>query len=617
MTAAIAGFVQGLFQGADWREGREDRARKRKIEDELLAQDRQRFEWEKGDQAYQLEQRGAAREDRAFEVSERKRALNKRSAEEAAWNATVDELMGAAAPAQIGAASPPRPVPQSPASVQVPAQAVPFSTPRPEDRAQLGYGVAGDVVRGAAERENVAGDPAADRLGMPQQSGGAAMPDARPAQAMSAGPAFEQTGRNPAVLPGISIMDLGIEASQKNAAAQAAAAGPDFEQSGRRDRTAGERRALGVWDAVKETSGSIAGAAKDTFVGGLNTYGAAVGAPASSTVKEIGGLAASAVGATGAGAAAMDSADQDRKRAQDWLKARRVQGAAPAPAASPAAVAPGGQKPETVASPAPVPQAGADRLAFSQVPKTQEGTPMVSLSMGRELGILGKDGAVKATPSQRGKAATGFVSSYQREKMPAIVQHYLRNGEVEKAQAFEEWMQDRGVKQGMKAWASAVHAFSLNDIDGVLDGLAEANNAPNYYDDGLSVIREKSKPIYAGNGDLLGVSITWRNDATGEEFAQNVEGINDLMAVGVGLLAPEKAFEIGWSATVGAKKTKPKAINPKDVMAAVESRSLSDPAFAALPFEQRERITTEAFSRIQGDQGSTYSTEDVPLDLME
>lgn len=242
---------------------------------------------------------------------------------------------------------------------------------------------------------------------------------------------------------------------------------------------------------------------------------------------------------------------------------------------------------------------------------------MVSLSMGRELGILGKDGAVKATPSQRGKVATGFVSSYQREKMPAIVQHYLRNGEVEKAQAFEEWMQDRGVKQGMKAWASAVHAFSLNDIDGVLDGLAEANNAPNYYDDGLSVIREKSKPIYAGNGDLLGVSVAWRNDATGEEFTQNVEGINDLMAVGVGLLAPEKAFEIGWSATVGAKKTKPKALNPKDVMTAIESRSLSDPAFAALPFEERERITTEAFARIQGDQAPAYSTEDVPLDLME
>ena len=138
-----------------------------------------------------------------------------------------------------------------------------------------------------------------------------------------------------------------------------------------------------------------------------------------------------------------------------------------------------------------------------------------------------------------------------------------------------------------------------------------------YADDGYSVDRSKSRLVYADNGDLLGAQITFIDDGSGKEFVQNFEGINDLMAVGWGMLAPEKQFELGWAATYGAKKPDQFKIDPAKVMDAIESRSLMDPAFAALPAEQKEQVMVEAFRRMATGATGAIQDGEVPVDPLD
>lgn len=67
----FGGFVSGVFQGMDWREGRDERARLRKIRDE-------RLEWDREDRAY-------TRGRRALEAEETERARRQRDEDLAAF----------------------------------------------------------------------------------------------------------------------------------------------------------------------------------------------------------------------------------------------------------------------------------------------------------------------------------------------------------------------------------------------------------------------------------------------------------------------------------------------------------------------------------------------------
>jgi hypothetical protein len=174
----------------------------------------------------------------------------------------------------------------------------------------------------------------------------------------------------------------------------------------------------------------------------------------------------------------------------------------------------------------------------------------------------------------------------------------MRQGDPEKAKLWIEWNEDRNVKKAIGIFGEAVHAFGANDKEGFLDGIANLYNATGYYDDGISVDRGRSTFDYADNGDIIGAKIAFIDNATGKEFITNVEGVSDLYAIGLGMLAPEKAFEAGYAMTLGAKKVQPKSIDPAKLMEAIEARKLSDPEFAKLTSDEQEAIMVNAFQRI-------------------
>lgn len=539
--------------------------------------------------------------------------------------------------------------------VRVPASSLPFGNPGQTGSRGLGFSILGEAVQGGAGQSAMRGDPGVDRLDILRESGQAGMPQSSrdamnvapppyhgPPQTGPAipvpmrGPAFEDGGRAPSIPPSMSILDAAVASAQRNAEgrvtsprvlqggrgersdilAQAANASmpqtareafnakeagvpsvPSFENTGRRDRTSAERRAIATRDAARDFFSGLVPDLSGVAAPGdaMRTFGAAVGSPVSSRAKDAAGVLASAAGATGIGASAFQAAENDRSRADTVLSSKtqnsrsRPTSAPPQPAAAQPA------QPARKVEQQPAAQQSA--LSFG-APRTSEGTPMASLSLGREMGLIDPRGPIKTTKAITQKAGKQFADAYRRDKVPAIAREYMRQGDPEKAKLWIEWNEDRNVKKAIGIFGEAVHAFGANDKEGFLDGIANLYNATGYYDDGISVDRGRSTFDYADNGDILKAKIVFVDDATGKEFTSNIDGISDLYAIGLGMLAPENAFEAGYAMTLGAKKVKPKSIDPAKLMEAIEARKLSDPEFAKLTPDEQEAIMVQAFQRI-------------------
>ncbi|MCZ2499905.1 hypothetical protein GN316_25145, partial [Xylophilus sp. Kf1] len=85
--------------------------------------------------------------------------------------------------------------------------------------------------------------------------------------------------------------------------------------------------------------------------------------------------------------------------------------------------------------------------------------------------------------------------------MPIIVRGMIERGEYDAAQKMQEWADTAAAKTGLRHWANAGLAASIGDFDAFADNLAAAYNTSGYFDDGYSMIREKSDFIRSPEGD--------------------------------------------------------------------------------------------------------------------
>lgn len=115
--SGLGAIIDGAFKGYAFGEGVKDKKRRREIEDEKL-------QWDRDDRAHLKTMRGWDAEDRAFEISERNRALDRRQADEAAFSRAFEdaerehETRSATSPADDPGvvAAPTAPVPPAPSS---------------------------------------------------------------------------------------------------------------------------------------------------------------------------------------------------------------------------------------------------------------------------------------------------------------------------------------------------------------------------------------------------------------------------------------------------------------------------------------------------------------------
>lgn len=531
--AGIAGFINGVFQGMDWREGREDRARVRKMQDE-------EFGWRREDQEWQREDRDFTRSERDYARSERERQRKEREAELAAWNEYADELTGKTA--------------------GVPANTATVAIPRPENT-YVGNGNLSFSTKSAQPQTQ----PATRPQQRPEMSLGqiAAMDAPRP-QAMTDAPTLAQPAAQPPLVyrtPDGTQYEMGMSLNDA-----VRSLGPDavgYRQGQIDPRLA---RAAGVGAAAP-----------------IPPVAAQPNAPIRQIVPNMPMPRAPMVQTAGPGPtgridpALYDQGILPRRFVEDPMAApaprRAVQGPPvqftgpamppnpdtgelpPPSIGGPIPSLPAGMTPSrNFSRPAQTPPA---KQPVEAAPKTEQGTPMASVQTVAELsfGLIGENGVVKTTPQRIERTVAAAEKEYRQNKVPSIVEHYIRTGQPEKAEAFEKWVNDKGVREGMRAWQKSILAVQANDGDGFLNGLADAYEANNYYDDGLSVVREKSDVSYDERGNIVGAQVTFKDDATGREFTQNFSDIEDFVATAIGVMAPESAFDKAWEMAFGNKES--------------------------------------------------------------
>lgn len=279
--------------------------------------------------------------------------------------------------------------------------------------------------------------------------------------------------------------------------------------------------------------------------------------------------------------------------------------AGPVSSAPPAAA----QPPSDPAAPQPIAQTPPPQQAAPDgVPLTEQGTPATSVDAAQatapkrdhpaKKGVIGEGMPVKATQKQREKAGKDFLTYYAEKGAPRIVEHYLKTGQVEKAVAFRDFIQDEQVKAGMKSWSMAAHAAAIGDDEGFVKYLAEAYNRRGYFDDGFSVVAEDSGLIRDKSGSVTGAQITYKKDGTGEIFVEKVDSLDNLYEQGLWMLSPEKIFETGWNDVQAGRAARAEvtkklaeaglpATRAKAVLDTMEKLSKSNLNFSQLPVEEQ------------------------------
>lgn len=221
-------------------------------------------------------------------------------------------------------------------------------------------------------------------------------------------------------------------------------------------------------------------------------------------------------------------------------------GAAPAsaPQAPPAA-------PATNAAPGVAPQPAAADAAEKQA---TQGAIQVTATAGPAMGL--KPGE-KITPAQLEKAADAGVDYYMREGRNLVVRAYLENGDLAGAQKYQEYLDQKATKDGIKSWSKAIFAMQSGDVEGAGDAIIEAYNNLGYFPDGTTIVKDQSGFVYGDKANPerpTGAQVTFRDEESGKTWVQNFDSPNDFLELAYTMVSPEAGFQ-HFEAQVAADQT--------------------------------------------------------------
>lgn len=608
--SGIAGFVDGVFKGMDWREARDDRKRTRKMNDEIHGWNRERQDWARQNQ-------DIAVQDHDYTVSERERLRKEREAELSAWNETVDQMKGVAPQQAEGNTDAPSKAPQPADTTRPSTDSMPErNSPRAEDYA---VGVPVEELRAMASKtapdgfslgslgSGISEQKTPAQTQVPQNQSQAMSPQA-PAnpREMSINEAVQAIGPDikgygpghvdprladaaglfprtpmPAPQKAMSIKDQfspeelaqlqsngqpGSFISQLPADAATARQpqpaapqeqrqplsvrdvdpnAPAFSQDYQRQGRVGdiERALYGIADDLNY--GRDGGKASNPIArgaGAVTDYFTETPEQGDANAAMRSGRAEASKWYRSDEAKAFFSKTPDALNAaqQDPVRFYAALQNGPQPASSDAVATPASSQAKAAPAPeqaAPAPLAPQRNLSF---------------------GVVGKDGPVKTTKARVERAATAGQKLFNDKEMPAIVEHYLRTGQLEKATAFQEWSRQKNVQNGIKSYMAAAHALSIGDEMGAEKALRDVYNNQDYLDDGYSVPDGGVNIITDRDGNVSGAKITLKNNKTGQTYSQTVDE-REFMLMAYRYLDPVSVFETSINAITSAESEAAKA----------------------------------------------------------
>ncbi|MGP9804021.1 hypothetical protein [Paracoccus sp. NSM] len=155
---------------------------------------------------------------------------------------------------------------------------------------------------------------------------------------------------------------------------------------------------------------------------------------------------------------------------------------------------------------------------------------------------LGAKPGQSLTPAQIERGATGLMQSYRDNGLPIITKELMRQGRFEEAESLRSFVSEAAAQEGMKAWSGAVFRALMGDVDGAASGIIDAYNSAGYFDDGLEIVKDQTELIRADDGQVMGVKLAMRDQASGEVTVEQMN-IENLIERGLWLLSPEQAAQ--------------------------------------------------------------------------
>lgn len=159
------------------------------------------------------------------------------------------------------------------------------------------------------------------------------------------------------------------------------------------------------------------------------------------------------------------------------------------------------------------------------------------------------------------KAAEGKVGSmddfYVRDVVPKIAETYMKQGNIQAAEQWNSWAEQKSTQTGMRHWTKALRAGQMGDFKAYADNMVKAYNTPGYYDDGLEA--DSYDLVKDKEGNTTGLTLNLKNKQTGEKFSQTIQGQEDMVRMGIGLLDPANAFKTTQAQVQAAQAQRAKA----------------------------------------------------------
>lgn len=135
------------------------------------------------------------------------------------------------------------------------------------------------------------------------------------------------------------------------------------------------------------------------------------------------------------------------------------------------------------------------------------------------------------------KQAPDMMHFMTKTLVPRMQQAYIEHGDVEMADAWGKWAEDRDNKAAMKEWAGAYRAAQIGNFEKAADHVF---NLYKRYDDGITPLSKET--VKDKDGNITGFNVRLKNDSTGEEYSQFIDK-KALTEMGLAALSPQAMFE--------------------------------------------------------------------------
>jgi hypothetical protein len=163
------------------------------------------------------------------------------------------------------------------------------------------------------------------------------------------------------------------------------------------------------------------------------------------------------------------------------------------------------------------------------------------------VGELGATPGKPMTEGQRNEMADSYMESYRKNGAPLVMRELVRQGRIEEAEKFDQFIRSQQAQEGMDHWMRGVVAAQAGDIDTAADSLMDAYNSSGYFADGYEIDKQNTSLIKDESGEVVGINLSVRNIATGEVINQT-DTITGFMEKAIWMTSPEKAFEAAMEA---------------------------------------------------------------------